>query len=263
MSVRILTGDCRDVLKALPECSATLAFTSPPYAIRKDYERELDEASWLALMRATIAEVARVTTDSIVWQVGSRVMHAECVPLDILVAPMFWELGWTLRNRIIWHTPAGLHSTKRFSGRHEAALWFTRGDAYTFNLDAVRVPQKYPGKRAFKGARRGELTGNPLGKNPGDIWEIAPIGHNNGEKTGHPAQMPEELARRFILALTNPGDTVLDPFAGSGTSGIVAQSLERNAILIELNPEYAAMAERRIRGDAPMFADIQSTERVT
>ena len=256
MSIRVLVGDCRNLMPLMEARSVKLALFSPPYGIGKEYEAGETHESWSAMMREAVAEIVRVTDESIVCQVGSRVYSAGCIPLDILVAPMFWAHGWTLRNRICWHTPAGLHSTKRFSGRHETALWFTRGPEYTFNLDAVRVPQKYPGKRAFKGPRRGELSGNPLGKNPGDVWEIAPVGHNNGERTGHPAQMPAQLARTFILALTNEGDTVLDPFAGSGTTGLVAQDLRRHAVLIEQSPAYGDRAKRRIRDAAPMFAEI-------
>ena len=78
----------------------------------------------------------------------------------------------SMRNRIVWHFGHGLHASRRFSGRYEVIMWFTKSDDYTFNLDAVRVPQKYPQKKHFKGPRRGELSGNPLGKNPGDVWEI-------------------------------------------------------------------------------------------
>ena len=147
---------------------------------------------------------------------------------------IFKHHGLKLRNRIIWHFDHGLHASKRFSGRYETLLWFTKSDSYTFNLDPVRVPSKYPGKRHFKGSKRGQPSCNPLGKNPADIWKIVSmIGNrrcgdvpnvkaNHVEKTIHPCQFPIELVERCVLALTNEDDWVLDQFSGVGSALLAA-----------------------------------------
>jgi adenine-specific DNA-methyltransferase len=121
--------------------------------------------------------------------------NGEIIPLDILLYPIFASLGLHLRNRIVWHFGHGLHASKRFSGRYEVILWLTKSNEYTFNLDAVRVPQKYPRKRHFKGPKKGQLSGNPLGKNLSDVWEIPNVKANYVEKTIHPYQFLIELTQ--------------------------------------------------------------------
>jgi adenine-specific DNA-methyltransferase len=152
-----------------------------------------------------------------------------------------------LRNRIIWHFEHGLHCKQRFSGRHETILWYTKGDDYVFNLDDVRVAQKYPGKRAYQGKNRGEYSGNPLGKNPGDVWIIPNVKGNHIEKTGHPCQFPIELPARLILALSNQGDLVLDPFLGVGSTAVAAILFKRKAVGSDIVKEYVAIARKRIQ----------------
>ncbi len=161
--------------------------------------------------------------------------------------PIFTSLGLRLRNRIVWYFGHGLHASKRFSGRYEVILWFTKGNDYTFNLDAVRMPQKYPKKKYFKGPKRGELSGNPLGKNPADVWEIPNVKANHVEKTIHPCQFPVELIERLVLAMTDEGDWVFDPFMGVGTTAIAALMHNRKAIGAEIMPEYVKATRDRIR----------------
>jgi adenine-specific DNA-methyltransferase len=175
------------------------------------------------------------------------VNEGEIIPLDLVLYPIFAELGLHLRNRIVWHFGHGLHASKRFSGRYEVVLWFTKGRDYTFNLDEVRIPQKYPEKKYFKGPKIGQLSGNPLGKNPCDVWEIPNVKANHVEKTIHPCQFPVELIERLVLALTDEGDWVLDPFMGVGTTAIAALIHDRKAIGAEIIPEYVEIARERIR----------------
>jgi DNA modification methylase len=168
------------------------------------------------------------------------------------------KYGLKLRNRIIWYFGHGLHASNRFSGRYETILWFSKTDDYIFNLDSVRIPSKYPGKRHFKGPKKGELSGNPLGKNPGDVWEIIEndweaaiwnipnVKSNHPEKTNHPCQFPVELVERCVLALTDEGSWVLDPFAGVGSTIIGSIKNNRNAIGIEKESEYCEIAGQRI-----------------
>jgi adenine-specific DNA-methyltransferase len=241
-------GDCLDLFPHISNVFVKLVVTSPPYNLGKPYETRLDLDEYLTQQRKVIEECVRVLDDqgSICWQVGNYVDNGEIIPLDILLYPIFASLGLHLRNRIVWHFGHGLHASKRFSGRYEVILWFTKSNEYTFNLDAVRVPQKYPKKKHFKGPKKGQLSGNPLGKNPSDVWEIPNVKANHVEKTIHPCQFPVELIERLVLSLTNEGDWVLDPFIGVGTTAIAALMHNRRAIGAEIVPEYVEIAKERI-----------------
>ena len=243
------TGDCLDLLAALPDGLVQLVVTSPPYNLGKPYESRLDLSAYLKQQQRVIAECVRVLhpRGSICWEVGNFVDDGEILPLDIALYPIFAAQGLHLRNRIIWHYGHGLHASRRFSGRYEVILWFTRSDDYVFNLDAVRVPQRYPHKKYFKGPRKGELSGNPLGKNPSDVWEIPNVKANHVEKTIHPCQFPVELVERLVLALTQAGDWVLDPFMGVGSTAIAALMHGRKVLGAELMPEYVSIARERVR----------------
>jgi len=178
---------------------------------------------------------------------------------DILYYGIFKKLGLRLRNRIVWHFGHGLHASKRFSGRYETMLWFTKSDDYIFNLDAVRVPSKYPGKRHYKGPKKGKLSGNPLGKNPSDVWEflaqewetafwdIPNVKSNHPEKTIHPCQYPIALIERCVLALTNEGDWMFDPYAGVGTSLIAGIMHNRRVMGSEQEAKYVDIASERLQ----------------
>lgn len=183
---------------------------------------------------------------SICWQVGNHVTDGEIVPLDIVLYPYFRELGLRLRNRIVWHFGHGLHSTKRLSGRYETILWFTKSNDYKFNLDPIRVPSKYPDKKHFKGPKVGQLSGNPLGKNPSDVWEIPNVKSNHCEKTEHPCQFPIELVERLVLALSDRDDKVLDPYMGVGSTVIAAIKHGRNGLGCDVERRYVEIAEQRV-----------------
>jgi adenine-specific DNA-methyltransferase len=251
--VTLFPGDCLDMLAAMPDSSAQVVITSPPYNVGKPYERKQKLNEYLELQRKVIAECVRIVRrgGSICWQIGHHVNgHDQVIPLDLLLYPEFSKYestdGLRLRNRIVWHFEHGLNCKVRFSGRHETILWFTKGNDYLFNLDAVRIPQKYPGKKAYKGTRKGEYSGNPLGKNPGDVWDFPNVKANHVEKTGHPCQYPVELPARLILALTKPGDLVVDPFLGVGTTAVAAVLNKRRAAGAELVREYIDIARERI-----------------
>ena len=245
----LFEGDCLDLLSLMPDGFVKLVVTSPPYNLGKPYETRLDLDEYLDQQRRIIEECVRVLYErgSICWQVGNYVKNGEITPLDIVLYPVFASLGLHLRNRIVWHFGHGLHASKRFSGRYEVILWFTKSNEYVFNLDAVRVPQKYPKKKHFKGPKKGQFSGNPLGKNPSDIWEIPNVKANHVEKTIHPCQFPVELIERLVLAMTNKSDWVLDPFIGVGTTAIAALMHDRRAIGAEVVPEYVGVAKERVR----------------
>ncbi len=244
-------GDCRDLLRQMPEASVQLVVTSPPYNIGKKYEKRVLLGDYLRREHEVIDLCIDklVPGGSVCWQVGNHVDNSEVYPLDILLYPFFKDRGLSLRNRMVWHFGHGLHSSRRFSGRYETILWFTKDDEqgnYVFNLDPVRVPQKYPGKKHYKGPKKGQPSANPLGKNPGDVWVIPNVKHNHIEKTIHPCQFPVELVERLVLALSNPGDVVLDPYMGVGSALAAAVMRGRRAAGADVVPQYVKIARERV-----------------
>lgn len=269
--IDFLHGDSETLLHNMNEKCVRLVVTSPPYNIGKSYEIALDNVNvYLDLIRPVIKEIDRVIVDggSVCWQVGNYVRDGEIIPLDYLFWNEFTKLGFKLRNRIIWTFGHGLHCKKRLSGRYETVLWFTKGDDYLFNLDPIRVPQKYPNKKHFKGPNKGQLSCNPLGANPGDIWkvleqdwesqiwDIPNVKSNHPEKLEHPCQFPIELVERCVLALSNEGDFVVDPFGGVGTTAIAAAMHGRNALSMDKEESYVREAKKRYeafqRGELPV-----------
>lgn len=248
---RVPVMDCvgnMEFLRRIPDGHCKLVVTSPPYNLGKDYESRTPLADYLAEQAEVIAECVRVLhpQGSICWQVGNYVANGEIMPLDTLTYPIFRDLGLKLRNRIIWHFGHGLHCKRRLSGRYETINWWTASDDYTWNLDAIRVPSKYPGKKHFKGPNAGKLSGNPLGKNPSDVWEFPNVKSNHPEKTSHPCQFPVELVERLVLSMTDEGDAVLDPYMGVGSSVIAALMHDRDAFGCDIVPEYVDTAEARV-----------------
>ena len=242
-------GDVADFLPLLPKHPLfDLVVTSPPYNIGKKYEKKISLDSYLEWQEKIINSIFPLIkpTGSICWQVGNFIDNGHVVPLDIELAPIFKKLDLKLRNRIIWHFGHGLHTKRRFSGRYEVVMWYTKGEDYTFNLDDIRIPAKYPGKRHFKGPNVGQLSGNPLGKNPEDVWDIPNVKSNHVEKTSHPCQFPVGLIERLVLGLTNAGELVFDPFAGVASSGVAAAIHKRNYWGCEIMPEYVQIGATRI-----------------
>jgi DNA modification methylase len=259
--VVLFQGECATLLASMPEDSVDLVITSPPYNVGKEYEKAKPLTHYLRDQEPVIRELYRVLADtgSLCWQVGNYVQQGEVFPLDILYYDLFKRLGMQLRNRIIWRFGHGLHASKRFSGRYEVILWFSKTDKYLFNLDPVRVPSKYPGKRHFKGPKRGLPSCNPNGKNPSDVWEVVAqdweqeiwdipnVKANHPEKTIHPCQFPIELVERCVLALTDEGDSLLDPYCGVGSALIAAVKNGRRGIGAEREAKYVDEARRRLR----------------
>ena len=257
----IKNGNCLDIVKEVEDHKFDLIITSPPYNVGKSYETKTSIEAYLETQEEIIIQLIRTLSDegNLCWQVGNYVDKGEIFPLDIFYYQIFKKHGLKLRNRIVWHFGHGLHASNRFSGRYETILWFSKTDNYIFNLDDVRVPSKYPGKRHFKGPKKGQPSGNPLGKNPSDIWEIVErdwdsalwnipnVKSNHPEKTEHPCQFPIELVERCVLALTNEGSWILDPFAGVGSTVIGAIKNKRNAIGIEKEKAYCSIATQRIK----------------
>lgn len=246
----ILLGDCLDMLRRTPNESVDLVVSSPPYNLGKEYEAKTALEVYVEQQAQILSECCRVLkgTGSIFWQVGAFADRGSLVPLDIRFFPILESLGMIPRNRILWLRQHGLHASRKFSCRHEAILWFTKSDNYKFDLDPIRVPQKYQNKKAWRGEKRGELTCNPKGKNPGDIWLFRNVKHNHEEQTIHPCQFPEDMVARIVLSTTEPGDVVLDPYMGAGTVAVVARDHKRRFLGAEAEPKYHEVALRRLRG---------------
>lgn len=245
----LFTGDCLDLLRSMPDACIDLTKTSPPYCMGKEYENSTSVEDFIAAHKLVLPEIARVTRDggSICWQVGYHVKQQAAYPLDYPVFSILSAIeGITLRNRIVWSFGFGMHQSARFSGRHEIVLWFTKGARYFFNLDAVRAPQKYPGKRRYKGPRKGEFSCNPKGKNPGDVWEIPNVKAAHVEKVDHPCQFPVGLADRCIRAMSPARGLVFDPYLGSGSTGVAAILNGRRFVGAEMNDAYADLALERL-----------------
>jgi DNA modification methylase len=150
---------------------------------------------------------------------------------------------------VIWELPHGLTPKRRLAERHETIFVFYKGEPRHFNANAVRVPQKQPQKRAFKGERIGELSGHPLGAWPTNVWRIGNVKNNHPEKSEHPAQFPLELARRAVLLYTNPGEVVCDDFSGSGTVHAACVATRRAFIGCDLF--YEDLRAKRLASVAP------------
>jgi adenine-specific DNA-methyltransferase len=246
--VVVYPGDCLDLLKTIPGGALQLIVTSPPYNLGKEYEKKLKLKTYLEQQASVIKECVRTLSGrgSICWQVGNYVDRGSIVPLDTVLYPIFNGLGLQMRNRIVWHFEHGLHCSRRYSGRYETIIWFTKTNNYVFNLDPVRIPQKYPGKKHFKGPKAGQYSCNPLGKNPGDLWIIPNVKSNHVEKTIHPCQFPVELIERLVLSLSNQNDWVFDPFLGTGTAIVAAIRHHRRGAGAETVKKYVDIAHDRI-----------------
>lgn len=244
----VICSDNISFMQRLPDAMFKLVVTSPPYNLGKSYEKRSGLDDYLAMQEQVIKECVRLLHEhgSICWQVGNYVDNGEIVPIDTLLYPLFRAAGLKLRNRIIWHFGHGLHCKNRLSGRYETINWWTKGEHYTWNLDPIRVPAKYPNKKHFKGPNVGKLSGNPKGKNPSDVWEFPNVKSNHPEKTIHPCQFPVELVERLVLSLTDEGNCVFDPYAGVGSTVIAAVKHNRRGYGCEIVQEYADIAHARL-----------------
>ena len=253
-----VTADVLDYLDAIPDESVNLIMTSPPYNIGKSYGdnasadsmRHVYYAGWLTMI---ISEMARIIKPGgvIFLQCGSTQdeLDGSRMPIDILIFDAMRKAGLTYQNRVSWIIPHGLTPKKRLSERHESCLIMSKGEPAVFNPSPARTPQKQPDKKAYKGPNKGKLSGHPQGAWPSDVWTIGNVGANHPEKTGHPAQFPEEMAKRAIGLYTLPGDLVVDPFSGSGTIHAVSRKMHRQFSGADLF--YEDHREKRLKNVEP------------
>jgi DNA modification methylase len=240
---RFICGDAAFSIKEFPAESVDLIIADPPYNLGKDYGNNKDLKAWREYEKFTktwLTEAVRILKPS-----GTIYVFMGVRFISNLFLIMDEEFGLVFNGWITWHYTQGMGRKRGFSPRHEDILYFTKGDLFTFNLDEVRIPQKYYRKR-----------NNMAGANPGDVWQFSHVHYCSAEREPHPTQKPEALMERMILASSNEGDLVLDPFVGSGTTCRVADALNRRWIGIDLNPEYIEMSEKRVKEKSTMFDSI-------
>jgi DNA modification methylase len=230
---RLIAGDASEVMGRIPDGSVDLVVADPPYNLHKSYGRNRQKKSWEEYESFT----RRWLTEAV------RLMRPEASLYVFMgvgfIARLFLllqkDFGLHFNSWIVWHYTQGMGRRKGFSPRHEDILYFTKSREFTFNLDSVRIPQKYYRKR-----------NNMEGANPGDVWFFSHIHYCSAERESHPTQKPEALLERIVKASSHAGQTVLDPFVGSGTTVRVARVLHRRYIGIDINPDYIRMAEERL-----------------
>lgn len=247
-SFMVYCGDCLDLMRRLPADLIPLTVTSPPYNIGKSYESPLPVPAYLDWCARWIAEIHRITSArGALWlNLGYIPLadKAKAIPLPYLL----WDrIPFFMLQEIVWQYGAGVAAKTSFSPRNEKFLWCVKdAERYRFNLDAVRDPNvRYPNQK-----KNGKLKCNPLGKNPGDVWSFPKVtsgaNRSSKERTPHPAQFPTAVIERIVQACSDPGELILDPFLGSGTTVEAALRHGRCAIGFELNADYVRIAEDRI-----------------
>ena len=243
-NLKIICGDALEELKNLPDRSIDLIVTDPPYNLSKDYGNNIDKLNfndYLDFSLKWLSESKRVLKDT-----GTIYVFMGMRYISYIYKILEQDLGMVFNSWITWYYTQGMGKTKGFSPRHEDILMFTKGEkGITFNLDSIRVPQK-----CYR------VANNMRGANPGNVWEFSHIHYCNKNRLKHPTQKPEGLYERMVLASSNEGDIVLDPFLGSGTLLRVCQQTNRRGIGIELNPDYVAMAKKRLNDTFRGFDSI-------
>lgn len=240
---QIICGDCTKELKNIKSNSVDLIVADPPYNVGKDYGNDSDKQEfedYLAFTREWLTECHRILKKN-----GTMYVFIGFRYISYLYQIMEQDLGMSFINWISWHYTQGIGKTKGFSPRHDDILMFAKSKSYKFNLDAIRVPQKFYRK-----------VNNMRGANPGDVWEVSHIHYCQKGRQNHPTQKPEALIERMVLASSTEGDFVVDPFSGSGTTLRVCQQLNRDCIGIEINEEYVAQTEERLRSQFEGFDSI-------
>lgn len=240
----MICGDAIEELKKIPDKSIRLIVTDPPYNLSKDYgnnKDNLDFDKYLDFSRTWLKEAYRVLSED-----GTIYVFMGMRYISYIYSILEKELGMYFNSWIIWYYTQGMGKTRGFSPRHDDILMFTKHPKnFIFNLDDIRVPQKFY-----------RSVNNMRGANPGNVWEFSHMHYCNKNRKAHPTQKPEALYERMILASSNKGDTILDPFLGSGTLLRVCQQTERKGIGIDINPDYIEMTNERLQTPFTGFDSI-------
>jgi site-specific DNA-methyltransferase (adenine-specific) len=240
---QIILGDAIDCLSRLPRGSFDLIIADPPYNLGKDYGNNHDIKGfdeYLRFSRQWTRQCVKLLKPT-----GTLYVFMGFRFISYLYDILDRELGLFFNSWIVWHYTQGMGKTRGFSPRHDDILMFTKSKEFTFNLDDVRIPQKYYRER-----------NNMRGANPGDVWQFSHVHYCNKNRQGHPTQKPEGLMERMVLASSNINDAVLDPFSGSGTTLRVCQQLDRNGVGIEINPDYVEMIKSRLQANFNGFDSV-------
>lgn len=243
--IEIKTGDILEKIKEIPDSSVDLIVTDPPYNLNKNYGNNHDSlefSEYLDFSRKWLKEADRVLKPD-----GTVYIFMGMRLISYIYNILESEMGYFFNSWIVWHYTQGIGKKVGFSPRHDDILMFTKSEKFKFNLDDVRIPQKYY-----------RSVNNMRGANPGNVWEFSHVHYCSKGRTAHPTQKPEGLYERMILASSNEGDTVLDPFSGSGTALRVCQQTGRNCIGIEINPDYVFMTEERLKKSFDGFDSVDS-----
>lgn len=236
MDKKLITicGNAIEELKKIDSGSVRLIVTDPPYNLNKNYGNNYDKLEfdeYLEFSRQWLTEAKRILSDN-----GAIYVFMGMRYISYVYTILEKELGLYFNSWITWFYTQGIGKTKGFSPRHDDILFFTKDqNNFIFNIDNIRVPQKFY-----------RSINNMRGANPGNVWEFSHMHYCNKNRQNHPTQKPEALYERIILASSNENDMILDPFSGSGTLLRVAQNTNRNAIGIEINPEYVEMTRKRL-----------------
>lgn len=253
MNKNIIYLQSSENMKQIPDNSIDLIVTSPPYNIDIKYGNKtskgkvveskgvkyadnMEENEYRKLLGNVFKECKRVLKeDGSIWiNIKNRLIKDSVVP-PFWIQEYFEDMY--LKNLLVWNFDWGGSTSKRFAPRYEFIFWYTKSNKnYKFNLDDVKVPALNYRPDRYKSQL----------KNPSDVWRVSMVSGNFQERTAHPAQYPEKLVERIILAGTNSEDIVLDPFMGSGTTAVVAKKLGRSYIGYEIEKEYLDIANERL-----------------
>jgi site-specific DNA-methyltransferase (adenine-specific) len=246
--------DCLELLGRVPDGSVQLIVCDPPYNLDiAEWDHRGDYVEWAL---AWLRECERVLAPSgnLVLFGGLQYQGAGGGDLQELMYAIRHHRGLRLVNLIIWHYRNGMSAHRFFANRHEEIAWYGRSRHYTFNLDAVRIPYAPDVERAYLRDPRLNPDTVRRGKNPTNVWDIPRLNANARERVGHPTQKPAALIERLVRALSNPGDLLLDFFAGSGVTGVVALQCGRHSILADRDPALREYHDRLRERIAPETA---------
>lgn len=258
----IFIKDAVEVLRQIPDSSIQLILIDPPYNLDLDYWDTYE--NYLEWAKAWLDEIYRILSDSGNCVIFGGFQFQDLKKGDLLEILHYTRHSTKLRfiNLVIWYYKNGMSAHRFFANRHEEAIWLSKTKKYYLDLDSVRIPYDEKTKELYKKDKRLNSESIEKGKNPTNVWEINRLNGNSKERVGHPTQKPVEIIRRFIRGLSYPGSTVLDFFAGSGTTGRVAIEEVRNSILVDTDSklnEYLDLHLSQINGN--MFIKPYSIEK--
>lgn len=238
--------DAVSMLKSLPDSSIQLVALDPPY--------NLDIATWdhfsdyIDWAKEWLDEIHRVLSDSGNLVIFGGFQYQDVRSGDLLEIMHYLRHNSDLRlvNLIVWNYPNGMGAHRFFSNRHEEIAWYTKTDKYFFDLDAVREKFDQKTLKVYSKDKRLNPENLKKGKNPGNVWRIGRLNGNSNERVGHPTQKPVEIIQRIVKALSYPGSTVLDFFAGSGVTARVCIGEKRNSIVSDIDPVLKEYLEKHL-----------------